>query len=43
MLVFYEMHGNLITAITKEKAIKAGSRKKKRQLIEGMNPDWEDL
>ena len=34
MLVFYEMHGNMITAITKEKAIKAGSRKKKLQLID---------
>ncbi|AIQ92213.1 putative endonuclease [Methylobacterium fujisawaense] len=30
-------------AITREKQIKAGSRKKKLALIEAMNPDWNDL
>jgi len=30
-------------AIAREKQIKAGSRRKKLYLIEGMNPDWRDL
>jgi predicted GIY-YIG superfamily endonuclease len=29
--------------ITREKQIKAGSRKKKLALIEALNPDWRDL
>jgi len=43
LLVFYEMHETMDSAITREKQIKAGSRKKKIQLIEAMNPKWEDL
>ena len=43
MLVFYELHESMYLAITREKQIKAGSRSKKLQLIEVMNPDWEDL
>jgi predicted GIY-YIG superfamily endonuclease len=31
------------TAIAREKQIKGGSRKKKMELIECMNPDWLDL
>ena len=42
-LVYYEIHGDMLNAITREKQIKAGSRKKKLALIEGMNPDWRDL
>jgi putative endonuclease len=30
-------------AIAREKQIKAGSRKRKIALIEGMNPQWRDL
>jgi putative endonuclease len=30
-------------AISREKKIKAGSREKKLQLIENINPDWKDL
>jgi len=30
-------------AIAREKQIKAGSRRKKIALIEGMNPEWKDL
>jgi predicted GIY-YIG superfamily endonuclease len=30
-------------AIAREKQIKAGSRRKKLALIEGMNPKWRDL
>ena len=43
-LVWYECWGNdAIAAITREKEIKAWSRKKKIALIEAMNPRWEDL
>ena len=43
MLVWYELHDTMIGAITREKQIKAGSRKKKMSLIEGLNPSWKDL
>jgi len=33
----------ITSAIEREKQIKGGSRKKKLELIEGMNPEWEDL
>ncbi len=42
-LVFYELHENMYSAIAREKQIKAGSRKNKINLIEGMNPEWKDL
>jgi len=42
-LVWYELHATMENAITREKQIKAGSRKKKIQLIETANPDWRDL
>jgi putative endonuclease len=42
-LVYYEMHENMESAIAREKQIKAGSRKKKIELIENMNPGWNDL
>ena len=42
-LVYYEQHGDMLSAITREKQIKAGSRKKKIVLIESMNPEWQDL
>ena len=43
ILVWYELHETMIEAITREKQIKAGSRKKKLALIEALNPDWSDL
>jgi len=43
MLVYFEAHEEMSTAIAREKQIKAGSRRKKLALIEGMNPDWKDL
>jgi putative endonuclease len=43
ILVWYELHATVIDAITREKQIKAGSRKKKLALIEAMNPDRNDL
>ena len=42
-LVFYEVFGDIRTAIGREKQIKAGSRAKKIALIEGLNPVWQDL
>jgi putative endonuclease len=42
-LVFYEVAEDATAAITREKQIKAGSRRKKLDLIAGMNPDWRDL
>jgi putative endonuclease len=43
MLVYYELYDDMVSAITREKQIKAGSRKKKIALIESMNPEWQDL
>ena len=43
MLVWYEVHDEMIRAIEREKQIKAGSRSKKLALIEAMNPQWRDL
>jgi len=33
----------MYTAITREKQIKAGSRKNKVKIIERANPEWRDL
>ncbi len=30
-------------AITEEKRIKAGNRQKKLEMIQAMNPEWQDL
>jgi predicted GIY-YIG superfamily endonuclease len=43
ILVWYELHDSMISAIAREKQLKAGSRVKKLTLIEGLNPDWKDL
>ena len=42
-LVYYEVCGDVIAAISREKQIKAGSRNKKISLIESMNEGWRDL
>ena len=42
-LGYYEIYDYIVTAIEREKQIKAGSRRKKIALIEGANPDWDDL
>lgn len=42
-LVYFESGDDVNTAIIREKQIKAGSRKKKIDLINKMNPDWKDL
>ena len=43
LLVWYELHEEMTRAIEREKQIKAGSRKRKLDLIEALNPDWTDL
>ncbi|VAW15784.1 Excinuclease ABC, C subunit-like [hydrothermal vent metagenome] len=43
ILVWYETHENMESAILREKQIKAGSRRKKLTLIENNNPNWNDL
>jgi putative endonuclease len=42
-LVYYESGNEIKIAISREKQIKAGSRQKKVDLINSINPDWEDL
>ncbi len=42
-LVYYKWYPTIMEAIAREKQIKAGSREKKVQLINEMNPDWNDL
>ncbi len=42
-LVYYEQYEDMLNAITREKQIKKGSRKKKLALIESINPRWADL
>lgn len=43
LLVYYECYDSMLGAIEREKQIKGGSRKKKLELIESLNPDWQDL
>ncbi len=43
MLVWYELHGDMESAILKEKAMKEWKRTWKLRLIEELNPDWRDL
>jgi len=42
-LVYYEFFLTIEDAIYREKQLKAGSRKKKIELITKRNPDWKDL
>ena len=42
-LVYYEVFDNPTVAIKREKQIKAGSRKKKIELINSLNKEWTDL
>ena len=43
LLVYYELCDDMLSAIAREKQIKAGSRCKKINLIEINNPEWLDL
>ncbi|MDO8583905.1 MAG: GIY-YIG nuclease family protein [bacterium] len=42
-LVYYEATNDVHSAISREKQLKAGSRKKKIELIEQDNQTWRDL
>lgn len=43
ILVYYEVFDNIENAIIREKQLKAGSRQKKIDLINSLNPSWQDL
>ncbi len=42
-IVYFERFGSPEEAIIAEKKIKGGSRRRKIDLINSMNPDWRDL
>lgn len=43
MLVWYELHTDMQSAIAREKAIKKWNRAWKLRLIEEFNPNWQDF
>ena len=42
-LVYHRRYETILEAITEEKRIKGGSRTKKEDLINSINPEWKDL
>jgi putative endonuclease len=42
-LVYYEVCGDVLAAISREKQIKGWTRSRKIALIESLNRDWKDL
>lgn len=42
-LVYWESFASITEAIAREKQLKAGSRQKKIDLINRLNPEWNDL
>ena len=42
-LVYYEVGEDVNAVIAREKQIKGGSRQKKIDLVNKMNPEWKDL
>jgi len=42
-LVYYELHQDMVAAITREKQLKKWERAWKLELIEEKNPGWKDL
>ena len=42
-LVYYELHDDMVSAITREKQMKKWNRAWKLELIESQNPSWRDL
>ncbi|GGZ70870.1 hypothetical protein [Algibacter mikhailovii] len=42
-MVYYEEFSDINVAISREKQLKAGNRKRKDDLINIMNPEWNDL
>jgi putative endonuclease len=43
ILVWYETHASIVDAIQRETSLKRWPRKWKLNLIENMNPEWDDL
>jgi putative endonuclease len=43
LLVYFEIHPDMLSAITREKQIKKWNRAWKIRLIEAANPEWRDL
>lgn len=43
ILVWYEMHATMESAISREKSLKAWKRAWKIELVESSNPEWRDL
>ena len=43
ILVYYELHQDMLAAITREKQIKKWERAWKLAVIEKANPEWRDL
>jgi len=42
-LVYYEIHADMVAAISREKQIKKWNRQWKVDLVEAGNPEWRDL
>ena len=42
-LVYFEEAGDINVALAGEKEIKKWRREKKNDLVDGMNPEWDDL
>ena len=42
-LVYFEITTDVHSAIAREKQIKSWRRRKKNELVEAMNPQWQDL
>ncbi|MDD2934767.1 MAG: GIY-YIG nuclease family protein [Methylotenera sp.] len=42
-LIWYEVHENMESAISREKSLKKWNRIWKLRLIEQFNPEWQDL
>jgi len=42
-LVYYEIYGDMMSAITREKQMKKWNRAWKLELIKEENPEWNDL
>ena len=42
-LVYFEVYSDINEAISREKQLKNGNRKRKNELVNEANPDWNDL
>ena len=42
-LVYFEIFSDINQAISREKQLKKGNRKRKNDLVNSMNPEWKDL